>query len=83
MNRGMITPAARMKNDGDRTQDDQHDPEQRRGQPYRLFAPPLLEQIGEHRHERRRQGRVGEQVATRFGTWKAIVKAEAGPLVPK
>ena len=47
----------------DRAEDDQHDPEQRRGQPEGLFAPALLEQVGEDRHERRRQRRVGEQVA--------------------
>ena len=44
-------------------EDDQHDPEQRRGQPECLPAPTLLEQVGEHGHERGRQRGVGEQVA--------------------
>ena len=39
----------------------------------------LLQQVGEHRHERRRQRRVARTgCATRFGTWKAIVNADAG-----
>jgi len=48
---------------GDRAEHDQQDPEQRRGQPQRLFAPAPLQQIGEHWNEGGRQRRVREQVA--------------------
>ena len=62
MNSGMITPAARMKNAviAPRTISMiQNSVEASRSASLRL---PLLQQFGEHRHERRRQRGVGEQV---------------------
>ena len=60
--------AGRQDEEGrDRAQRDQKDPEQRRGQPERLALLALLQQVGEHRHERRRQGRVGEQLRDEIG----------------
>jgi hypothetical protein len=49
-------------NNGDRAEADEHDPEQRRGQPHRIFALPLLQEFREHRHECRRQRRLSEEL---------------------
>ena len=59
------------------------DHEERRRELEGLAPSALLEQLGEDGHERRAQRRVGEQERTRFGTWKANVNADIGPLVPK
>ena len=55
-------PGGEDEEGSDRAEADQHDPEERRGQPQRFAALALLQQVREDRHERGRQRRLGEQV---------------------
>ena len=63
MNSGMITCAARMKTAVIAPSAISMIQNTRRGEPERLALAALLQQLGEDRHEGRRERRVGEQVA--------------------
>ena len=81
---GMIHGATTMKKTHDRRQRGDDDHEERRRELERLALAALLEQLGEDRHERRADSAASaNSERTRFGTWKANVNAENGPLVPK
>ncbi len=68
---------------GDRAEPDQHDPEQRRGQPKRLARRPFWSSSVNTGTKAADSAALANRFATRLGTRKAIVNAEAGPLVPK
>src|SRR5262249_41148826 len=58
-------------------------PEERRGEPERLLPAAPLEQFGEHRHERRREGGVGEQVADQVRDLEGDRERRDRPLRPE
>ena len=63
--------------------DGEDQPEQRAGERERLAPAALLEQLGEHGHERRRQRGVGEQRAHQVRDLERERERRAAPLVPK
>ena len=79
MNSGMIVPAGEDEEGGDRAERDQHDPEQGRGEPERLLRLPSWSSSVKTGTNAADSAALANRFATRFGTWKAIVNAEAGP----
>ena len=76
MNSGMIVCAARMKTAVTRAERDQHDPEHGRGEPERLAPAAVCSSSVKTGTNAAERAALANRLLTRFGTWKAIVKAE-------
>ncbi len=83
MNSGMITPAARMKNAviaPSAISMIQNSVEASRNASRRRPCWSRSVKTGTNAAD---SAALANRLATRFGTWKAIVNAEAGPVTPK
>ena len=73
-----------MKKPGERAEDDEDEPEERRGDPPGAGPLLLLQQLAEDRDERGAEsGMSAASARTRFGIWNATVKALISPSTPK
>ena len=82
-NRGMTSGATRMNSGRDRAEPGEDQDEERRGEAERLALRPCSSISVKTGTKAAESAASATRLRTRFGTWKAIVKAEKRPLVPK